>query len=213
MTLPRLFALSPGDLTDARAAHGFAVRVRDLVRLGLRGVVLREPELEDGATLALARELRALLPVGQGTLVVHDRVHVALAAAADGVHLGFRSLPVAECRAVLERAGASLAIGLSTHAGDAPASWAGADHLFHGPFAEVTSKPDALPPVGAEGLAAACAAATVPVFALGGIDAANARAALASGVHGLAVRGALALAEDAEEQLAGLLLALSEAAP
>ena len=213
MTLPRLLALSPGVLTNARGAHEFAVRVRDLVGAGLRGVVLREPELEDGATLALARELRALLPAESGTLIVHDRMHVALAAGADGVHLGFRSLPLAECRALLERAGASLEIGLSTHAGDDPASWSGATYLFHGPFAEVTSKEGALAPIGAEGLATALESATAPVFALGGIDASNVGAALATGVHGVAVRGALSLADDAEEQLAGLLLALSEAAP
>ena len=213
MTLPRLFALSPGVLTDARTAHEFAVRARDLVGAGLRGVVLREPELEDGATLALARELRALLPVGAGTLIVHDRIHVALAAGADGVHLGFRSLPLSECRALFERSGASLEVGLSTHAGDDPARWVGATYVFHGPFAKVTSKPDALPPIGTEGLSAALKASEVPVYALGGIDASNVGAALGTGVHGVAVRGALSLADDAEEQLAGLLLALSEDAP
>lgn len=211
---PRLLCLSPGTLSDARAAQAYAGRVRDLVAGGLRGIVLREPELADAPLLWLAREVRALLPPSAGVVSVHDRLHVALAMEADAVHLGFRSLPLERVRAIVDERGSALRIGLSTHAADDPATWAGADYLFHGPFAEVTSKPHALPPVGVDGLKRALAARPdpkAPLFALGGIDGSSAPAALQSGVQGLAVLGALSLADDALAQLEALLVALSEA--
>lgn len=218
---PRLVALSPGDLQDARACAAFLRRVRELVEGGLRGLVLREPELEDGPTLVLARELRAMLPADQAWLAVHDRVHVAVVAGADAVHLGFRSLTVADARAALSRArpagsGQALAVGLSTHASDDPATWAGADHVFHGPFDVVRSKADALPPVGAEGIARACAARPderAPLLALGGIDGTNAARALAAGADGVVVRGALMGAADPRPVLAELLVATAPPAP
>lgn len=208
--IPRLVALSPGNLESERDSAALIARVRELAAGGLRTVLLREARLEDAAFLHLAE---ALVPHVE-QLWIHDRVHVAMCVEAAAVHLGFRSLPVAHIRRVLDAGGKALSIGLSTHAHDDPADWAGADYLFHGPFAATPSKAGRLEPVGPGGLAHALAARpdpTVPMYALGGIVAENAAEALAAGADGLAVLRALTISPQPLAALDGLLLALSSA--
>jgi len=188
---PRLVALTPGDLLPAAVPRLLAALERALAA-GLSGLLLREPAWGDRALLELARVLRERLPA-PGWLAVHDRAHVALAAEADGVHLGFRSLhPSAVRLLVAER----LAIGRSTHAGDLEPCWQGADYLFHGPVNATPSKAGWQEPIGTEGLRRACAASAQPVLAIGGLRATDARAALAAGAHGLAVRAGILAADD-----------------
>jgi len=182
---PRLLALSPGTLRAA-AVPDFLRALGACAQTGLRGVLLREPALSDREFLGLAEAVRGLAP---GIwLGVHDRVHLAVAAGADAVHLGFRSLPVA---AVAEHFGARLTIGHSTHAGDAPAAWEGADYLFHGPLFSVSSKPPGSAahrePMGPEGLAKNLPQLGKPTWALGGIAPEDVRACLAAGASGIAV--------------------------
>jgi len=157
------------------------------------GVLLREPGLGDRATLALARELAALLePVG-GWLGVHDRAHLAAAVGAAAVHLGFRSLPVAAAREVV---GEKVALGISTHAGDGPALWEGADYRFFGPVFETPSKHGLLVPTGIEGLEEACSDSELPVWALGGLAPEHARAVRAAGAAGCASLGGILAQPD-----------------
>ncbi len=186
--VPRLVALSPGTLA-ARDAAAFVERVRAALAAGLGAVLLREPALDDGPLLALARELRALADRSGAWLGVHDRVHVALAARADAAHLGFRSLRPAAARAV---AGARCALGLSTHAGDDADAWRDADYLFHGPVRATASKRGVKEPIGFDGLAAGVARAGArPVLAIGGMRPQDVRDALAAGAHGVAVLGGI----------------------
>lgn len=187
----RILALTPGDLRDG-AVDAFATRARAAIRAGLDSILVREPELSDRATLDLARGLRAELGP-RGWLGIHDRVHLAAAAAADGVHLGYRSLALSEARAVCAE---PIAIGFSAHAPDDPAAWSGADYLVFGPVFPTPSKRGVLEPVGVEGLARAARSTSIPIWALGGIEPANAGAALAAGARGIAVRGALLAASD-----------------
>jgi thiamine-phosphate pyrophosphorylase len=182
---PPLVALTPG----APAARvGLARAVGRAVAAGLRGVVLREPGLEDGAFLALARDLAGVLAPVDGWLCLHDRVHLVRAAGARAAHLGFRSLRPAAARAVL---GAQHGLGLSTHAADDPDGWDALDYRFFGPLHATPSKSGLLAPVGLDGLRAACAAAP-PVWAIGGVTPGDAAAALAAGARGIcALRGVL----------------------
>ncbi len=192
---PPLLALTPGRLGPGDAGGGasggeasrLVAAVRAAVDAGLRGVLLREPGLADRAFLDLALRLREVLGA-DGWLGLHDRPHLAAAARAEGVHLGFRSLGVAAARAV---AGPEVALGLSTHAGDDPATWAGADYLFHGPVRDTPSKHGLLEPVGPAGLARACAATDRPVWGLGGLRPEDARAVRTAGARGMAVLGGL----------------------
>jgi thiamine-phosphate pyrophosphorylase len=113
------------------------------------------------------------------TFVVNDDVEAAQALGADGVHLG-----QSDSGAELARA-SGLLLGRSVTTLE-QALAASADYLGAGPVWDSPSKPDAEPPIGLAGLRAICAAATVPVVAIGGIDAANAGACIAAGASGVA---------------------------
>jgi len=189
MLPPSVIALSPGTL-DEGAIDGFERAAGKAVEGGLRGLLLREPSLSDESFLALARRLRALLDEPRGAagagawLGIHDRAHLAVAARADGVHLGFRSLgPAALSPWLADRC----SIGLSTHAGDDPAGWRSADYLFHGPVRATPSKEGLLAPVGLDGLSAAVeAAGPVPVWGIGGLLPRDLRQVQGAGARGAA---------------------------
>jgi thiamine-phosphate pyrophosphorylase len=117
------------------------------------------------------------------TFVVNDDVEAAIGLEADGVHLG-REDPGAE-RAL----DAGLMLGLSAASRDEAlaAERAGAAYVGAGPVWATPSKPDADPPIGLEGLAEICRAASIPVVAIGGIDPSNAADCIRAGAAGVAV--------------------------
>jgi len=189
----RILALTSGTLAPG-GEHALLARVRVAVAAGLDSILLREPDLSDAVTLALARELRALLG-SDGWLGLHDRVHLAAAAGVDGVHLGWKSLPIQTARAILDP---STAIGFSAHASDDPAAWAEADYIVFGPVFETPSKRGRLDSVGVQGLERAVQSTRTPVWALGGITPANATSLSSTGCRGIAVRGAVFESCDSE---------------
>jgi thiamine-phosphate pyrophosphorylase len=136
------------------------------------------------------------LPV---TFVVNDDVEAALALGADGVHLG-RGDPGAE--QALEQ---GLLLGTSASSIDEArgGEQLGAAYIGAGPVWATPSKPDADPPIGLDGLREICAAVSIPVVAIGGIDAANAGDCIAAGAAGVAVVRAAADARAVSEALAG----------
>jgi len=191
--LPRLIALSPGELEQG-GESAFLRALRGALAAGLPGLLLRESRLMDRAYLALAREVVSLCTAhGTPWLGVHDRAHLAAEVGADAVHLSFRSLRPAELRTWLDP---SIALGLSTHADDAPAAWREADYLFHGPLHATPSKVGRLEPVGLAGLERALAHATRPVLALGGVTPRDVPPLRRLGVHGVAVRAGVLGAAD-----------------
>ena len=131
------------------------------------------------------------------TFVVNDDVEAALELRADGVHLG-RSDPGAE-RAVEHglMLGTSAASTEEALAGEK----LGAAYVGAGPVWETPTKPDADPPIGLEGLAEICGAVSIPVVAIGGIDAANAAQCIAAGAVGVAVVRAAADTRAVSEAL------------
>jgi thiamine-phosphate diphosphorylase len=203
---PPLLALTPGDVEQARAGE-LERRVRAAVEGGLRGLVLREPGLGDGAYAALAGRLRGILDEVEGWLAVHDRAHLARGARADGIHLGFRSLAPEQVRPWEP----ATALGLSTHAGDEPALWEPADYLFHGPVNE-TPKDPPLEPVGRAGIETAVAATQRPLWALGGISPRDVPDLLEAGARGVAVLAGILPAGDPRARAAAYVAALSGAA-
>ena len=198
---PRLLALTPGDLDDDRCAP-FLGRVSRASEAGLEGVLLREPGLGDRATLELARAVAERV----AWLGLHDRAHLAAAAGARAVHLGFRSLRPLEVRAWLAD---EVAIGLSTHAADDPATWAGADYLFHGPVFATPSKAGLLEPIGCAGLERGVRAARAPVWALGGLRPEHAAAVLATGARGICARAGILGQRDPAAAVSAWLAALA----
>lgn len=174
-TPPPLLAITPGRLAGrgALAREQLLRAVAAAAQGGVRGLLVREPHLEDGPLLDLAQRAGAALRRVHGDdawLGVHDRVHLARAAGADGAHVGGRSLAPVDARASL---GAGLALGRSTHGPDDPANaLEGCDFALHAPVFPPNSK-DAAPESALGPAAAARFAeqAPVPTHALGGVTA------------------------------------------
>ena len=176
------------------------------LRGGVRAVQLRERGLETRALLELATALRRATRAVGAALLINDRVDVALACEADGVHLPGHSFAVAEARALL---GPGRLIGVSTHHPDeiAAAAAAGADFAVFGPLFATPSKAAYGPPLGLDALARARAAAALPLFAIGGVDRTNAAAVCAAGADGVAVIRAVLAAADPAAAATALLRA------
>jgi thiamine-phosphate pyrophosphorylase len=165
------------------------------LRGGVRVVQLREKDLPAAELLPLAQDLRTLTRACNARLLINDRIDVALAVDADGVHLGGHSLPVAIARRLL---GPKKLIGVSTHHPDdiAAAATTGADFVTFGPVFATPSKATFGPPAGLEALRATCAVSPLPVFALGGIKTGQTALIHACRAHGIAVISAIIAAQD-----------------
>lgn len=192
---PPLLALTPGNLQPGRA-KALPLAVSRAVANGLRGVVLREPHLPDRHLLTLALEVGSILGGVGGWMCLHDRPHLVGPAAADGVHLGFRSLPVAEAREVIP---AGCAVGVSTHLHDSEEVWAGCDYRFFSPVRETPSKAGLVPVSGLPGLRQACSGG-LPVYALGGIRPGDVRECVEAGAYGVAALSGILGSSDPGEQ-------------
>jgi thiamine-phosphate pyrophosphorylase len=185
-------------ITDRHAippGRTLAGQVRAALEGGIKAVQLREKDLTAAQLCPLAVELRALTRDFGARLLINDRIDLALAVGADGVHLGGHSLPVAVARQLL---GPERLLGVSTHRhGEiATATAAGADFVTFGPVYHTPSKAPFGEPVGLPALAQACTDAPLPVFALGGINAARILEVRQSGCRHIAVIGALLASTD-----------------
>jgi thiamine-phosphate pyrophosphorylase len=169
---------------------------------GVDVVQLRDKQLGDEELVAVANAAHALCERLGALLIVNDRPLVARESGADGLHVGQDDMPVAEARELL---GPDLLIGLSTHAEaeiDEAASQASdgtplIDYIGVGPVHETPTKPGR-PAVGVELVRYAAAHASVPFFAIGGLDASNLGDVLAAGATRAVVLRAIADAEDPE---------------
>jgi thiamine-phosphate pyrophosphorylase len=179
------------------------------VAAGVDWVQVRERRWQGAALLELvdtvARTARASAArVGRDVrILVNRRVDAALAAGADGVHLGFDGMDPAAARALL---GEAALVGVSCHAPEEVADAEGAGYAHLAPVFPPLSKAPSRPPLGVAALRAA--AAGRPVLAQGGITAANAAACLEAGAAGVAVTGAVFQAEDAGAATRALRAAL-----
>jgi len=186
---------------DALAAVDGATIPRSAV-----AVQLREKDLGGRALVTLGRELRSLTAAAGVRLYVNDRVDVALAIGADGVHLGGGALPRADVKAMAPHLG----LAVSTHSvaevaalGDGPA----VDFCLFGPVFETPSKQRYGQPLGLPSLQSACATG-IPVVAIGGIDAPRAAACAAAGASGVACIRAILSAPSPAQVLRGLFEAI-----
>jgi thiamine-phosphate pyrophosphorylase len=180
-----------------------------------RGAValqLREKDLPARDLYQLALRLREICTRAGAPLIVNDRVDIAIAAHADGVHLPFDSIGVSMARKLL---GSDPLIGVSSHSPSdvAGAAREGADFAVFGPVFDPLSKPATGPAWGASGLKAACGAGAIPVFALGGITPERARDLFASAdpmmrPAGVASIGAIFAADSPAMATAAMLSAL-----
>jgi thiamine-phosphate pyrophosphorylase len=177
---------------------------------GARALQLREKDLAPRDLLPLAQEMRRLTQVYGARLLINDRIDVALAVNADGVHLTTTSLPVDVARQLL---GPNRLLGVSTHsrAEAQVAAEGGADFIVFGPVFFTPSKAPSGEPVGLEALRDACAAVALPILAIGGIKKVNLDQVVAAGANGIAVISAVIAADDpmaATQDLLGALQAV-----
>jgi thiamine-phosphate pyrophosphorylase len=184
-------------VTDRQQTSGrpLPTVVEAALRGGAGAFQLREKDLPARQLYPLAQEMRRLTALYGSRLLINDRLDVALAVEADGVHLTTTSLPVAVARRLL---GPQRLLGVSTHspAEAQEAAEGGADFVVFGPVFFTPSKVAYGQPVGLEALRAVRAAVTLPILAIGGIKRDNLEAVLASGADGIAVISAVIAAED-----------------
>lgn len=164
----------PDDACAALEAGGEAVALH-----------LRGPWTPGGAIFTLAEALRPVAEAAGALLVVNDRVDVALAAGLGAVHLGERSLPVAEARRILGRRGV---VGASVHdpVAAAAAVREGSAWLFVGTLFDTPSHPGR-PGQGCDLIGRVAAASGVPLLGIGGVTVSRVREVLSAGAHGVAV--------------------------
>ena len=173
----------------------------DAVRLALQGgaraIQLREKDLPVRELLSLAGEIRTITREFGAKLFINDRIDVAVAVEADGVHLRHESMPAPAIRKVL---GAKMLLGVSTHTlEEARAAEAmGADFVTFGPVYETPSKISFGAPAGLEALRWAAKAVDIPVFALGGIKSRNIGHVLWAGAYGVSMISTIFCAEDVQ---------------
>lgn len=162
---------------------------------GAQAVQLREKEMPLRRLLAEGAHLRDITRRAGVLFFVDDRVDVALALDADGVHLGQDDMPAAVARRLL---GPEKIIGVSVHtvAEARAAQAAGADYLGVGAVYATTSKDDASAPLGLGLIKDIAAAVDLPFVGIGGINADNAAAVIAAGATGIAVISAVISAPD-----------------
>ena len=174
---------------------------------GVRAIQLREKDLSTHALYRLAEQIQELCEYYDAELYINDRVDIALAVGAAGVHLGHNSIPPAAARTLL---GPTRKIGVSTHslAEARSAEASGADFVAFGPVYYTPSKASYGQPQGLDALKKILENIALPVYAIGGIKKENLRATMLTGCRGVALISAIMGAKDpkiATERLLQLL--------
>lgn len=186
-------------LTDERLSRGRSVleTVAGALAGGCRAIQLRGKDWPGRRLYEAGRALRQPTREAGALLFVDDRLDVALAVEADGVHLGQDDLPLAAARSLAPR---PFLIGVSAATPEEArdAEHAGADYLGVGSVFATATKADAGSPIGTAGLGAVARATRLPVVGIGGITAANAPQVIAAGAAGVAVVSAVVAARDIE---------------
>ena len=186
-------------ITDSKLSRaGNVSDVQSAVAAGVNVVQYRQP---DASATELFAEAAALRKLCRRTLfLVNDRVDIALAVQADGVHLGQEDLPLTAARKLLGR---EKIIGLTVHSLDEArqAEAAGADYLGISPIFTTQTKADAGRPAGIQLIRQIKRAVKIPLVAIGGINLANAPEVVQSGADGLCAISAVVSREDVRGEI------------
>jgi thiamine-phosphate pyrophosphorylase len=208
------FDLSLYLVTDPEmtARRGLVETVAAAIEGGVTMVQLRDKGGTAQAMIEAGRALRALLAPRGIRLVVNDRVDIAQAMGADGVHVGRDDLPPARARATL---GPDAIIGWSVTSEDRLADFdpAVVDYVGLGPLFPTGTKADAAPAMGEIVFARMRRRLSCPVVAIGGISALNAGRAIAAGADGVAVVSAICAARDPHAAARALRAAVDAGRP
>ncbi len=208
-SLQRLEAVRLYVLTDGReSVAAFESLMANLVAAGVGAIQLRDKRLADRELLDRARRLRQTTQGTSTLFIMNDRADLAALARAAGVHVGQDELTVRDARAVV---GPQSLVGVSTHSIEQArqAVLDGANYIGVGPtFASQTKQFDEFG--GVELLRQVAAEIRLPAFAIGGIDATNLNAVLATGIQRIAVGAAIIDAADTTVAARKMLAAISQ---
>lgn len=186
MTLPKLYAITDRELSNCSHPE----IVERLLAGGARLIQLRDKEVSAKEMFEAAQACLQLTRAAGATLIINDRVDIAMAADADGVHLGQDDLTVAEARALL---GPNKIIGISTHSVEQveAALVTSANYIAVGPIFPTSTKANPDPVVGLDLLRRARTLTSLPLVAIGGITLETARDVVVAGANTVAVISAL----------------------
>ncbi|MHA1248986.1 MAG: thiamine phosphate synthase [Candidatus Helarchaeota archaeon] len=184
-------------VTDRRFAvdRNFNDIIIEAIAGGVTVVQLREKNIETREFYNKAIELKAILKEYNIPLIINDRVDIAYASDADGVHLGQSDLPIKYAREIL---GKNKIIGLSVNTVKQAieAEKSGADYIAISPVFPTPTKVDIDPPVGLEGIPIIRESVNIPIVGIGGINKNNAKKVIEAGCDGVAVVSAIMGAKD-----------------
>ena len=186
-------------VTDRGLARGRSTMdiVKAAVRGGVTCVQLREKECSTLEFIEQALSIKDYLSARQIPLIINDRLDVAQAVKADGIHLGQTDMPLDIARAIV---GDSMIIGISAESLEdaVVAEKGGADYLGVSPIYATPTKTDTAAPLGLEGLRRIRAAVKIPLVGIGGLNRENAAEVIRNGADGVAVVSAIVAADDPE---------------
>jgi len=200
LRLPPLYGILDPEQTQGRATN---VVLREMLEAGLTMLQLRVKSLAPGDFLALAKLARAETRTHNCTLIVNDRIDVALACDADGVHLGQEDLPLSAGRKLM----GPRIVGISTHnlqqAQEAERN--GADYIGFGPMFGTRTKATGYAARGIEMLDQIHSAVRLPVVAIGGITEENVQQVWHAGADSAAIISDILHADDIRSKVARIL--------
>ncbi|UCH35004.1 MAG: thiamine phosphate synthase [Armatimonadota bacterium] len=201
-------------ITERWQGRSHADVARAALAGGAKTIQLRDKGMAVRELFATARELREMCEQAGALFIVNDRLDVALAAQAHGVHLGDEDLPVADARRALagwERRRFIIGASAATVKEAQQAVADGADYLGVGAMFATDTKPDAGAPVGPQRLAEIRREVSLPLVAIGGITIDNAADVVRAGADAVAVISAVSRAEDMEAAVRHLADAIERA--
>jgi len=177
--------------------------VQAAVRGGVTCVQLREKNCSAREFIAEATAIQSFLKEHGIPLIINDRLDIAQAIQADGVHLGQNDIPLKMARAIVKD---SMLIGISAESlQDAvEAERDGADYIGVSPIYTTATKSDTAPALGLEGLREIRKAVKIPLVGIGGLNRSNAAEVIGNGADGIAVVSAIVSADDPENAAAEL---------
>lgn len=191
-------------ITGRSGERGHLEVAEAALEAGCRAVQVRDKAMSDREFAEVCRLVLKRCRLRGAVMLVNDRVDVAAAVGADGVHLGVEDLGVSDAVKLLP-AGALVGFSPEDVEQARGAVSAGADYLGVGPVFASRSKEDAGEPIGLGGVRKYLAEVQAPLIAVGGIDQSNAASVMEAGASGVAVVSAVLGAPDMREAVAGLL--------
>jgi thiamine-phosphate pyrophosphorylase len=209
---PRIFRLYLVTDSASCGSRHLADVVRAAVQGGVTCVQLREKSLGTPAFLARAHLLKEVLAEAPSPvpLIINDRLDIALACGAEGVHVGQSDMPPEVIREHMPHALIGLSVESVADARRVGERAAPVDYLGVSPVFPTRTKADTAAPLGLNGLAAIRALTPLPLVAIGGIALVNAAAALSAGADGLAVVSAILAAPDPRQATQALMALIEE---